>query len=344
MKKQSFGFLPDGREAHLYTISCGSLTAAVTDFGATLVRLLVPDAQDAADDVVLGYDDVLGYLNNGGCLGAAVGRCANRIGGARFPLNGKTYTLVKNDGENNLHSGPDYWFKRLWTLVDSGDDHLTFALHSPDGDQGFPGNLDFTLTYRLTETALHLHYHGVCDEDTVLNPTNHSYFNLAGQDRPNAALEQVLWLNAESFTPADPGSIPTGEIAPVAGTPMDFRTEKPIGRDIGADYTPLHYQGGYDHNFVLAAPGLDCPAARLRDPGSGRTMEVFTDCPGLQLYTANYLGTSGKGGVFYPKRSAVCLETQFYPDSIHHPDFPSCIQKANVPFDSETVFAFSVQK
>lgn len=344
MQKRSFGFLPDGREAHLYTISCDSLTAAVTDFGATLVRLLVPDAHGTAEDVVLGYDDVLGYWSNSGCLGAPVGRCANRIGGAQFTLNGKTYTLAKNNGENNLHSGPDYWFKRLWTLQDSGEDFLTFALHSPDGDQGFPGNLDFTLTYRLTENALHLHYHGLCDEDTVLNPTNHSYFNLAGQARTDRALEQLLWLNADAFTPADPGSIPTGELSPVAGTPMDFRAEKAVGRDIGADYTPLHYQGGYDHNFVLLSSDGTRPAARLRDPGSGRTMEVFTDCPGVQLYTANYLNASGKDGVFYPKRSAVCLETQFFPDSVNRPNFPSCIQKAGVPFDSETVFAFSVLK
>ena len=344
MQKRSFGFLPDGREAHLYTISCGSLTAAVTDFGAALVRLLVPNAKGVAEDVVLGYDDVLGYLNNSGCLGAPVGRCANRIGGAQFTLNGETYLLAKNNGENNLHSGPDYWFKRLWTLRDSGENYLTFSLHSPDGDQGFPGKRDFAITYRLTETALHLHYHGLCDKDTVLNPTNHSYFNLAGQDRTQEALDQVLQLNADFFTPADQGSIPTGELSPVAGTPMDFRSEKAVGRDIGADYTPLHYQGGYDHNYVLRSPGLTHLAARLRDPGSGRVMEVYTDCPGLQLYTANYLNTSGKGGVLYPKRSAVCLETQFFPDSVNHPDFPSCIQRAGVPFDSETVFAFSAQE
>ena len=344
MKQASFGFLPDGREAHLYTISCGSLTAAVTDFGAALVRLLVPDARGTASDVVLGYDDVLGYLNNGGCLGASVGRCANRIGGAAFSLNGKTYTLAKNNGENNLHSGPDSWFKRLWSLQESGEDFLTLALHSPDGDQGFPGNLDFTVTYRLTEEALHLHYHGLCDGDTVLNPTNHSYFNLAGQDRPNGALEQVLRLDADFFTPAGPDSVPTGELRAVAGTPMDFRTEKPIGRDIGADYTPLHYQGGYDHNFVLTAPGLDRPSARLRDPGSGRIMEVYTTCPGLQLYTANSLNVTGKGGLVYGPRTAVCLETQFFPDTVNHPNFPTCIQKANVPFDSETVFAFPSAK
>ena len=344
MKQESFGFLPDGREAHLYTISCGSLTAFVTDFGAALVRLLVPDAKGVTEDVVLGYDDAEGYLRSDGCLGATVGRCANRIGGAQFSLNGKAYPLAKNDGENNLHSGPDYWFQRLWTLQDSGADYLTFALHSPDGDQGFPGSLDFSVTYRLTETALHLHYHGLCDRDTVLNPTNHSYFNLAGQGRTGDALSQVLQLNADFFTPAGPDSIPTGELGAVADTPMDFRREKPIGRDIGVDYTPLHYQGGYDHNYVLRSPGLTHLAARLRDPGSGRVMEVYTTCPGLQLYTANYLNNRGKGGVFYPERSAVCLETQFYPDSVNHPNFPSCIQKANVPFDSETVFAFSAQE
>ena len=308
MQKQSFGFLPDGREAYLYTISCGSLTASVTDFGAALVRLLVPDARGQVRDVVLGYDDVMGYQANSGCLGAPIGRYANRISGARFTLNGKTYPLAKNNGENNLHSGPDFWFKRMWTLEDSGEDFLTFAIHSPDGDQGFPGDLDFTVTYRLTETALHLHYHGVCDQDTVINPTNHSYFNL-----------------------------------PVAGTPMDFRTEKAVGRDIGADYDPLHYQNGYDHNYILLSKELTRPAARLRDPGSGRVMTVYTDCPGLQLYTANYLNCHGKGGIYYPNQSAVCLESQFYPDSVNHPQFPSSVLKAGEVYDSETVFAFSAE-
>lgn len=343
MQKQSFGFLPDGREAYLYTISCGSLTASVTDFGATLVRLLVPDARGQVRDVVLGYDDVMGYQANSGCLGAPIGRYANRISGARFSLNGKTYPLAKNNGENNLHSGPDFWFKRMWTLADSGEDFLTFAIHSPDGDQGFPGDLDFTVTYRLTETALHLHYHGVCDQDTVINPTNHSYFNLAGQDETGKALEQLLWIHADCFTPEGPDSIPTGEVLPVAGTPMDFRTEKAVGRDIGADYDPLHYQKGYDHNYILLSKELTRPAARLRDPGSGRVMTVYTDCPGLQLYTANYLNCHGKGGIYYPNQSAVCLESQFYPDSVNHPQFPSSVLKAGEVYDSETVFAFSAE-
>ena len=344
MKKQSFGLLPGGQEASLYTISCGRLTAAVSDFGGTLVSLFVPDPMGNLADIVLGYDQAADYLPGCTCLGATVGRYANRVGGAAFSLNGKKYILSRNDGENNLHSGPDFWFKRMWTVAEAGDDFITLTLHSPDGDQGFPGNLDVSVTYRLLAEpvpALSIRYHGLCDQDTVLSMTNHSYFNLAGQDHPEAALGQYLTLNASAFTPADEASIPTGEIRPVAGTPMDFTVEKPIGQDISADYEPLRFQGGYDHNFVLNASG-DVPAARLRDPGSGRVMEVYTDCPGLQLYSGNFLDNVGKNGVHYTARSGICLETQFFPDCVNKPQFPSCAIKAGKPYESQTVFAFPV--
>lgn len=346
MTKQSFGLLPDGQEANLYTISCGRLTAAVSDFGATLVRLIVPDALGRLADVVLGFDQAADYIPGNACLGATVGRYANRIGGAAFSLNGKKYSLAQNDGSNNLHSGPDFWFKRMWNVAEVGEDFITLTLHSPDGDQGFPGNLDVSVTYRLLAEpvpALSIRYHGLCDQDTVLSMTNHSYFNLAGHDHPEAALGQYLWLNADAFTPADEGSIPTGDVCPVAGTPMDFTVEKPLGRDIGADYQPLHFQAGYDHNFVLnSADGA--PAARLRDPVSGRNMEVYTDRPGVQVYSANFTDETGKGGVHYTPRSGLCLETQFFPDCVNKPQFPSCTLKAGEVYESRTVYAFPVLK
>lgn len=334
---KNFGTLPSGESAFLYTISCGKLTAHITDYGATLVRLLVPDRSGVPADVVLGYDDCNGYRLGAGCLGATVGRNANRTKGAAFSLDGKNYTMRANEGENNLHSGPDTFFTRLWDVVSLTDSAITLELHSPHGDQGFPGNAVIRVTYALKEdSGLHITYDGRCDRNTVFNMTNHSYFNLAGQERTEAAMEQVLTLPGRFFTPDDDESIPTGEKRSVEGTPMDFRKPKPISRDIGADYEPLHLQGGYDHNWEVFCD----PCAILSDPVSGRTMTVSTDCPGIQFYAGNFLNTVGKGGVTYGKRSGVALETQFYPDCLHHPEWPQPIVKAGEPYHSETVYRF----
>ena len=231
--KTSFGTLATGEQASLYTISCGGITAGISDYGATLVKLLVPDSEGNVADVVLGYDDANGYRTaNGACLGATVGRNANRTKGAAFVLSNKTWSMGNNENGNNLHSGPDYYFQRMWKLVSHTDDAVVLSLHSPHGDQGFPGNADIQVTYRLDETGgLHIVYDAVADQDTVFNLTNHSYFNLAGQDQTGKAMDQILSIPGRFFNPDDAQNIPTGELRNVEGTPMDFRAPKAIGRD-----------------------------------------------------------------------------------------------------------------
>ena len=336
--KESFGHLPTGEECFLYTISCGAVTACVTDCGASLVKLLVPDSRGRLDDIVLGYDSCEGYLSGDGYIGATIGRSANRIKGSGFVLGSKTYSMTPNEGPNNLHSGPDSYNTRLWKLISHTGDAVTLELRSPDGDQGFPGNALIRVTYRLDASgALHLIYDAVSDRDTVFNLTNHSYFNLAGHRRTDRAMDQLLSLPGRFFTPADAQGIPTGEKRSVEGTPMDFRTPKPIGRDIAEDYEPLHLQGGYDHNWEVFCN----PCAQLSDPESGRTMSVSTDCPGIQFYAGNFLNADGKEGVHYGKRSGIALETQFYPDSIHHPEWPQPITGAGTQYHTETVYRFT---
>lgn len=336
--KQSFGTLPGGQEVSLYTISCGGVSATVTDLGATLVHVFVPDADGNRVDVALGYDDAAGYLAGTCFLGAVVGRSANRIKGSKFSIAGHDYTLTPNENSNNLHSGPDFYHNRMWTLVSQADNAVTFHLDSPDGDQGYPGNASIDVTYRLDEQGgLHIAYDATCDHDTIFNLTNHSYFNLAGQQSTAAAMDQLLMLPARVFSVADAESVPTGEMRSVEGTPMDFRTPKPIGRDIGEDYEPLNLQGGYDHNFEAFCN----PCAVLRDPVSGRTMSVYTDLPGIQFYAGNFLNETGKGGVYYGKRSGIALETQFYPDSIHHSEWVSPVTRAGEKYHTETIYRFS---
>ena len=337
--KKSFGILPSGEKTFLYTISCGKLSASVTDYGAALVSLLVPGRDGTRADVVLGYDDCSGYRTaNGACLGATVGRNANRLKDSCFELNGRRYHMTPNEGRNNLHSGPDFFFQRLWKPVSHTEDAVTLELASPNGDQGFPGNAVIQVTYRLkADNSLHIAYKAVCDQDTVFNFTNHSYFNLAGHARTDRAMEQLLTIPGRFFHPDDAESIPTGEVRPVAGTPMDFRSPKPIGRDIDLDYAPLKLQGGYDHNWEVFCN----PCATLSDPDSGRTMSICTDCPGLQFYSGNFLDETGKGGVHYGKHAGVALETQFYPDSLHHPDWPQPVTPAGKAYRSETVYRFS---
>ena len=336
--KESFGVLPSGEQASLYTISCGWLTAAVTDYGATLVRVLVPDKAGNVADVVLGHEDANGYRLGEGFLGATVGRNANRLKNACFVLGRKTYALTPNENGNNLHSGPDNFHTRLWKVVSHTDSAITLELNSPNGDQGFPGNAVIRVTYSLDSNGgLHIAYDAVCDRDTVFNLTNHSYFNLAGHDHPETAMDQLLTLPGRYFNPDDAENIPTGELRNVEGTPMDFRSPKAICQDIEADYEPLHLQGGYDHNWEVYCN----PCAHLLDPVSGRGMAVYTDCPGIQFYAGNFLNETGKGGVYYGKRSGVALETQFAPDSLHHPEWPQPITRAGEKYHSETVYRFT---
>ncbi|MBQ4600081.1 MAG: galactose mutarotase [Oscillospiraceae bacterium] len=333
---EQFGTLPGGEQVKLYTISKGGITAKITDYGATLVSLWVPDAKGETADVVLGYDSYEGYEQGDAFFGATVGRNANRIGGASFLLNGQTVTVAANENGNNLHSGPDCYNTRLWRVERHAESGITLCLHSPHLDQGFPGNADIRVTYTVTENALTVSYDAVCDRDTVFNMTNHSYFNLAGQDKQHLAMEQTLMLSARFFNPDDAANIPTGELRPVAGTPMDFGSPKPLGQDIGADYEPLKLQGGYDHNFEVYTN----PCAVLCDPHSGRTMQVHTDCPGIQVYTANFTDDIGKGGIRYRPRCAVALETQFYPDSVNHPEWRQPFVKAGQHYRSTTEYRF----
>ncbi len=329
---KTFGHISTGEETHLYTISCGHIRASITNYGAALVSL-----QLDGTDVVLGYDSVTDYETQGGYLGAVVGRFANRVRGAQFPFQGGSVTMEANENGNCLHSGPDGFSHRLWKMVEHTETYLRLTLFSPDGDQGFPGNLAIFVTYTLTENSLTIEYDAATDADTVINMTNHAYFNLFGHNRPEKAMDQELKIPGTHFCPDDAQNIPTGELRSVEGTPFDFRAFKPIGRDIGADYEPLHLQGGYDHNFVNAEP----VCAVLRNPDSGLTMTVTTDCPGVQVYAGNYLDNHGKDGVYYGFRSGVALETQFYPDCVHHPEWPQPFVRANGFYHSTTTLTFS---
>lgn len=338
MKAKPFGVLPTGEQAHLYTLRCGALEAAVTDFGACLVSLMVPDRTGKKADVVLGFDSVDSYAASTCFLGATVGRNANRIGGACFALNGKTYHLAKNDHGNNLHSGPDSYAYRIWNVAEHTESTLSLTLESPNGDQGFPGKAHIRVTYALEHPGtLHITYEAISDADTIFNLTNHTYFNLAGHEKTGKAMDQILTMSARAYTVADAGCIPTGEMRSVEGTPMDFRTPKPIGQDIDADYEALKLQGGYDHNYEVFCN----PCAILSDPVSGRTMSVVTDCPGIQLYSGNFMtGEIGKKGAVYAHRSGVCLETQFYPDAVNHPQWAQPVTRAGELYHSETKYIF----
>ena len=440
MRIRSFGKLSDGRSAGLYILSNrNGMEVHLTDYGASIVRLIVPDSSGNYRDVVLGYDNVAGYEAGEASIGATVGRVANRISNASFDMNGRHYILTANSGPNTLHGGRDFYAKRLWSPVisfgtistsdiasayavesmndwsreprgrekspaDSEQDSITFTLLSPDGDQGFPGDLRITLTYTLTDdNELHIDYHAVLNadekksainptarkssdteigaysaetwipvsagtepaEDTVkesdrristpINLTNHSYFNLNGHDS-GTVLMQTVQINAEQFTETDMRSVPTGTLLDVKWTPMDFRTPKTLAQDIDNDYEPLRFGAGYDHNYVLssAEPAEDAgktpdgqspyrEVACMCSDDSGIRMTVLTDLPGMQLYTANYLDAEpGKDGAIYKKRSAVCFETQFWPDTVNKENFPGGVLTEGEEFTSRTTYKFSV--
>ena len=341
--KKEFGLRSDGQQAYLYTIRSGKITAEISDHGATLVKLFVPDSEGNVADVVLGFDTPDEYTASGTFFGATVGRNSNRVGQATFDLYGKKCKLDANDnGVNNLHSGFDPYKNRLWEVITHTENSICLGLESPNGDQGFPGNAHIRVTYTLDNTgSLRITYDGICDQDTVFNMTNHTYFNLAGHDHPEKAMNQILSMPARVFTFADEMSIPTGELRSVAGTPMDFREPKPIGRDLGEDYDALKNQGGYDHNFVIGQEGVTKTFARVESEKSGIGMECVTDQPGVQIYVSNGLAEkSGKGGVALYKHQGICLETQHYPDSPNHQTFPSTTLKAGDTMVSETSYRF----
>ena len=337
---EPFGILPDGSPVSLYTIELCGLKAMLCPVGATLVRLYVPDRKGHCDDVVLGYRDAATYQADWMNIGATVGRCANRIRGGVFELDGKTYTLAQNNMGNNLHSGPDFYSHRLWAVERHTQTAISFYLESPDGDQGFPGNAKIRVTYQLeAPMTLSVSFAAVSDRDTIFNLTNHSCFNLRGHQFPEAAMEQVLMLPSSRFLPCDDTYVPTGEIWEVAGTPMDFRTPKPIGRDIDADYAPLRNPKGYDHSY----PTEGSLCAVLSDPKSGRVLEIHSDSPCVHVYSGNFIDNDGKDGVHYCDRAGICLETQFYPDAIHHPHWPQPVVKANAFWTGKTDFVFKTE-
>ncbi|MBP3609186.1 MAG: galactose mutarotase [Lachnospiraceae bacterium] len=350
--KTSFGTTKNGEKATLYTMeNSNGMKVSVTDYGATIVHIIVPDRDGKMADVSLGYDDVKGYDENGTYYGAFIGRNGNRIANASFTLNGVKYDLDKNDGPNNLHGGfkgYNNFFFETECFEEEGEVSVEMSRLSPDMEQGFPGNLDITVTYTLTEeNELAIEYLGVSDKDTIVNLTNHTFFNLAGHDS-GTILDHKVFIDADYFTPTDDGLIPTGELRTVDGTPMDFRTEQVVGDRIDADYEPLKQAGGYDHNYVLNNSGEDVEyVASLYDPKSGRRMEVFTDLPGMQLYAGNFIDgkATGKGGKVYTKREGICFETQLFPDACNEKEFfKSSVVKAYEEYSTMTVYKFSVDK
>jgi aldose 1-epimerase len=333
----------EGQAITEYTLTNGNgMQLSIINYGGTITKLTAPDKNGKMGDVVLGYDSLSGYTQRGNpYFGALIGRYGNRIGKAQFTLDGQTYNLNKNDGQNSLHGGAKGYDKVVWTAEKQGDNALKLTYHSKDGEGGYPGNLDVTVVYTLeADNAVKIDYTATTDKATPVNLTNHAYFNLsAGAD--STILKEELQLNADKYTPVDAGLIPTGEIADVKGTPFDFTSPKPIGRDIA------QVRGGYDHNWVLNKSGNGLSkAATIYDPTSGRVMEVSTTEPGIQFYTGNFLnGTlkNTKGGAKYIKHASICLETQHFPDSPNKPNFPSTILKPGETYKTTTVYKFSTK-
>ncbi len=341
LKKRNFGV--EGQEATLYTLeNSKGMKAEVTNYGANLVNLFVPDKNGVVEDVVLGFDSVKGYMKNGSFFGATIGPSANRIAGAKFSIDGVEYNIDVNDGANNLHSHMQKGYHKMLWETEEGENSVTFTVRDTDGYMGFPGNKELSLTYTLDEeNGLTLHYHAKSDKNTVMNPTNHSYFNLDGHKSGNIE-DHIMMINATCYTPVVPGAIPTGELAPVKGTPMDFTAEKVVGKEIRENMEQLLLTQGYDHNWVVDGwNGELRHVATTIGPKSGRKMHTYSTLPGVQFYAGNCISDEpGKDGAFYTKRSGLCLETQYYPNSINTPNFPSCVFGGDKEYDSVTVYRF----
>jgi aldose 1-epimerase len=339
----------DGHDVDSFTLTGGGVEVRTIGYGATITSIRVPDRDGRVADVVLGFDSIDGYLGQHPHFGVVVGRYANRIAKGRFTLDGRTYQLATNDGPNHLHGGVKGFDKAVWKgepIEQSGAAGVVYTYTSADGEEGYPGTLTVRVTYTLSASKeLSVEYEATTDKPTPINLSQHTYFNLSGGD--GDILGHELTIDADRFTPVDATLIPTGELAPVDKTPFDFRKPTPVGARINADHEQLRYGKGYDHNFVLnGASGTLRHAARVVDPASGRTLDVSTTEPGVQFYSGNFLdGTiRGKSGRVYQRRSALCLETQHFPDSPNHPSFPSTILRPGERFQSKTVFAFGVSK
>jgi len=351
-EKKPFGKTPDGQPVDLYVLTNkNGVEAAITNYGGAVVSLKVPDRNGKFGDVVLGYDSLDGYVNDKSYFGAIVGRYGNRIGHAQFSIDGKTYTLAKNNGENSLHGGIKGFNKAVWAakeLPAKNGQSLELTYLSKDGEEGFPGNLHVRVVYTLTDSnELKIEYSATTDKKTVVNLTNHTYFNLAGPGSGDILGHQLV-IEADKFTPVDASLIPTGELRDVQGTPLDFRKATAIGARIDQDDEQLKLGHGYDHNFVLrrAAGAPISLAARVVERNTGRVLEVWTTEPGVQFYTGNFLdGTArGKGGLTYARRSAFCLETQHFPDSPNQPKFPSVVLNPGEKYSTTTTYKFTSEK
>ncbi len=350
MKRRPFGTLPDGRTVGLFVLeNSNGCSASVTDFGATLTSLVVPDSRGRMSDVVLGFNDLECYLAGHPYLGSTIGRFGNRIANGRFSLDGRDYQLARNNGPNHLHGGVAGFGVLLWRAAletAAGEPRLGLRRVSPDGEEGYPGRVDASVTLTLTEkNELRIDYRATTDAPTIINLTNHSYFNLAGPTS-DSILGHEIMINADRFTPVNADLIPTGEIRPVDGTPMDFRRMTPIGGRIDEDDDQLRLGTGYDHNWILNRSGEEPSlAALVHEPTSGRVLEVLTTEPGVQFYTGNFLDGAlvGKAGRRYRRHSGFCLETQHFPDSPNQPGFPSTVLRPGETWRSTTIYRFRVE-
>jgi len=347
INESSFAGSHNGKVTGLYTLrNANELVVQITNYGAIIVSIFVPDRKGVMADIVQGYDNIRDYVErNSPYMGAICGRCANRIGKGSFTIGDNDYKLAVNNGPNHLHGGIKGFNKAVWDVIESSESYLTLGYLSPDGEEGYPGNLTVKVKYTLTDkNELRLDYHAVTDKTTVVNIASHSYFNLAGEGS-GPVYDQLLKINGRFFTPTDEYSLPTGEIRPVKGTPMDFTEFRRLGEMIDSDNEQLRYGAGYDHNWVLDHfTGVSGLAAIAHDPSSGRLMEVYTTQPGLQLYTANWIDNeAGKGKNVYQRRWAFCLETQHFANAVNIPHFPTVILKPGETYSHTTIHKFDVK-
>ena len=334
-----------GKATALYTLTnANGMEVCITNFGGRLVSVMVPDKDGKMTDVILGFDNIQDYMTLPSDFGASIGRYANRIAGGTFELDGQTVVLNQNDGENCLHGGAEGWQYQVYDAELIDPQTLQLTMNDPDGHMGFPGNVTAVVTYKLTDdNAIDITYSGTADKPTVLSMTNHAYFNLSGNHGVEGT-DMVLYVNADTFTPADAKLIPTGEMRPVEGTPFDFRTPKAIGQDINQDDEQLILGNGYDHNWVLNTAGdVTKLAVSVYSPETGILLEEYTDQPGVQVYTGNFLTgmVAGKHGVKYPKRASVCIETQLYPNSPNMPQWPSATLRPGETYTHRCIYKFS---